>query len=80
MKRRLFNMKWKTRRYKIGDQRTRTAFLFIPKKIETEWRWLERAKWTEEKTQVLSDVGYAAEPSGGLPCPITVWVPIRWEE
>lgn len=30
-----------------GDARTKTGFLWLPKKINEEWRWLERATWIQ---------------------------------
>ena len=32
----------------FGDMRTRTEFLWWPKRICYETRWLERASWREE--------------------------------
>ena len=31
----------------LWAQRTRSAFLFLPKYINGEWRWLEWARWAE---------------------------------
>ena len=33
--------------YSVGDTRIRRSFLFFPKLIEREWRWLETATWIE---------------------------------
>ncbi len=30
-----------------GSLRVRNAFLWLPKKIDGEWRWLEWAEWKE---------------------------------
>jgi len=38
-------MRWHTEY--PGKVRVRTAFLFFPKGIDGEWRWLEIAKWEE---------------------------------
>ena len=38
-------MRWKAPQ--VGDTRTRSGFLFLPKTINGETRWLERAEWTE---------------------------------
>lgn len=35
-------------RRKIGDQRIKEEFLFLPKTIYSERRWLEYAVWMEE--------------------------------
>lgn len=32
---------------KVGDLRSRSGYLFFPKKIQGQWRWLEQASWTE---------------------------------
>jgi hypothetical protein len=55
----------------IGDKRTRSGFLFIPKKIipsgeDGEVRWLEYAYWEEE---------YITFPSGYV-----FWRATRWVE
>jgi hypothetical protein len=31
-----------------GERRTKRAFLWLPKLIGDEWRWLEMASWVEE--------------------------------
>lgn len=36
-------------RKRIGDRRTRKGFLFFPKIGYSEARWLEYAKWIEER-------------------------------
>jgi hypothetical protein len=42
-------MRWKKKpEPKIGDRRIRARFLFWPKTILGETRWLEWAKWEEE--------------------------------
>ena len=42
-------MRWPEKRSpKDGDRRHRRGFLFWPKCIAHEWRWLEWAEWTEE--------------------------------
>lgn len=32
----------------FGQTRTRTKFLLFPALCQYEWRWLERATWTEK--------------------------------
>lgn len=39
-------MRWK--RPAQGEGRTKTAFLFFPKEIGGETRWLQKATWLEE--------------------------------
>lgn len=42
-------MRWITSRYpRCGDYRVRQGFLWFPKTIGIETRWLERAKWKEQ--------------------------------
>ena len=45
-------MKWTLKPYRphptMGTRRTVTKFLWFPKCISRECRWLERATWTEE--------------------------------
>ena len=41
-------MRWKTKSEpQFLDSRIKEHFLFFPKKIENEWRWLERAKYKQ---------------------------------
>lgn len=49
---------------KAGQIRRRKGFLFFPKEIGGEIRWLEYAHWIEE-----FDPGY----------PMNMWNPIRWD-
>lgn len=45
---------------KKGDTRIRTAFLWQPKQIGHESRWLERARWREEVREVYIGFGLTA--------------------
>lgn len=43
-------MRWRKKPREIakrGSYRTRSGFLFYPKLIDDEWRWLERTKWDQ---------------------------------
>lgn len=40
-------MRW-GKEQKVGDIRHRDGFLWLPKRIGDEWRWLEWAAWKEE--------------------------------
>lgn len=41
-------MKWKTKSEpQFLDTRIKEHFLFFPKKIDNEWRWLEKAKYKQ---------------------------------
>lgn len=65
-------MRWKDKVKKVIEPRTtriRTGFLFFPKRIEKETRWLEFAIWTEEYINI-----------GKLGGKIKwKWVPLGWE-
>ena len=54
----------------IGDRRTKTKFLFFPKEINKEIRWLERATWVEEWKKHRN--------SNSLP-EITKWSAVKWK-
>ena len=64
-------MRWHKRPKKqepsAGDLRDREGFLFFPKTINRQTRWLERASWTEkfvDSTCYTDGTAY--------------WIPIRW--
>ena len=43
-------MKWKAitrQKYDEGYERIKRRFLFFPKRVGDEWRWLEKASWTQ---------------------------------
>lgn len=50
-----------------GKHRTRTAFLWIPRLIQEEWRWLEKATWRERYTDIGQTDTYG-------------WQGIEWED
>jgi len=57
-------MKWKQKyRFRDGDIRTRTSFLFFKKCIGRECRWLERASYEQRYT------------TGGM---YPFWDDVRW--
>jgi hypothetical protein len=52
--------------------RVRSGFLWFPKEIEMETRWLERATWVEECVHyIYVRTGKKASYK---------WEPIRWDE
>jgi hypothetical protein len=57
-----------TMRWKRKDRpcRVKTRFLFFPKRIGSEWRWLEIASWVE----VFNDTGGFYDPRE--------WTEKRW--
>lgn len=64
------------RQPKEGDTRTRTGFLWLPKKLSGEWRWLERATWKQVCMKLTMLV-----PEGGGYSPgqyILKWVSTEW--
>lgn len=58
-------MKWRTKKSKFGNERIREKFLWLPKSIDNEVRWLEKAKFKEVYKR--QDIGYG-------------WVGIAWLE
>ena len=46
---------------KIGEHRSVSGFLWTPKTIGDETRWLERASWTEQYVTVGSGYAYWRE-------------------
>ena len=45
-------MRWKTKEYQNGSGawlRDYKRFLFLPKKIDGEWRWLEITTWRSQR-------------------------------
>lgn len=62
---------------KEGDIRNRTGFLWLPKKLGNEWRWLERATWLQVCTRLTTLV-----PEGGGHSPgqtFLKWVSTEWD-
>lgn len=55
-------MKWKQKEYKnremMGQKRTVTKFLWFPKTLNSETRWLEVATWSEEYRQFVAYAGF----------------------
>jgi len=44
-------MRWKPSKKSYpnyGDRRIVDRFLFLPKEMEGEWRWLEKASWGQQ--------------------------------
>lgn len=64
-------MRWKHHNPDIGDKRTRKKFLFLPKTIAGETRWLESAEFEEEYVTIV-----VASKSG--PTQKERWVETKW--
>ena len=65
-----------TPKIKEGETRIKSGFLFLPKEIKDEWRWLERAKWEEG---VMRQSYYT--DANGMPCKehyFLCWYPTKW--
>lgn len=50
-----------------GDYRLRHGFLFFPRSLEEELRWLEQARWEEQYVRNV-----------GRDIPAFVWKATRW--
>jgi len=57
-------MKWNSKEYKSGDTRVISRFLFFPRSINGECRWMERASIKQKLERNWVD---------------SVWVDISWE-
>lgn len=62
--------------HKEGDTMNKTAFLWLPKKIGNEFRWLERATWQLKymSQAPLLPIGQGYSPSQR----VYGWVAIKW--
>lgn len=61
-------MRWSNKQYQEGDQRIRKKFLWFPKTLKGQTRWLETAR-------ILQRREIAVDMIGG-PCP--EWVDTNW--
>ncbi|UUV47008.1 hypothetical protein [Bacillus phage vB_BanS-Thrax5] len=63
-------MRWKSGKPRhINQERHKTKFLWLPKKLEHEWRWLERATYLQ-RVEII----FLAYGSGDK----LVWEDIEW--
>ena len=61
-----------TPKIKEGETRIKSGFLFLPKEINYEWRWLEKAKWEETVIKTGNVARYS-------PCPyMLIWAATQW--
>lgn len=68
-------MRWKEKEKKIkkiGDRRKIKRFLFFPKKIKGEWRWLEICRILQERIECVGTM-----PEGGA-YDAWKWKNIEW--
>lgn len=56
-----------------GSRRVKTRFLFLPKTINRETRWLERATWREEVMKVMDHTNTSWRVSYTL-----AWRAVEW--
>lgn len=59
----------------IGKKRIRKKFLFLPKTIKNEWRWLEYAEFEEEFIAVGRRMSLSC---GGGYYDVYEWVLTKW--
>jgi len=57
------------------DFKTMTKFLWLPKTIDGETKWLVTASWQE---QFVEAIDQEAMDSGASTCLIWVWKPVKW--
>jgi hypothetical protein len=65
-------MKKKLKDLEVGMTQCKSRFLFLPKTIGDEWRWLERAEWKEVlvETAKFLDIGVTVS--------VLEWIPVEW--
>ena len=51
-------MLFSNKKYKSGDKRIIKKFLFIPKMLEGQWRWLCFARIEQQYHEIVNDVRY----------------------
>ena len=66
-------MRWKSAPLEEGQIRRKKRFLFGPKTICGETRWLEVAGWGEECQKVVKSIGLVNYHA-------LVWEPIHWDD
>ena len=59
---------------RLGEERVISLFLFFPKKLQDEWRWMERA-YIKQSVQKM-DVGGSMDWGNYR----NKWVDLSWEE
>jgi len=62
-------MKWHRTQIAKGEERIREHFLWFPKRIRGQWRWLERAKYLQR---------YLDDPFPDDRSVCLVWVNVKW--
>jgi hypothetical protein len=50
-------MRWKSKRKpELYEYRVRSGFLWFPVKLSNEWRWFEKATWSESYIATWPDI------------------------
>ena len=73
-------MRWKKKQiYKptVGDIRSISKFLWLPKTLDEETRWLERVVYSQEYRE-LRGYDYSAAINDFVPYTIYKWVNLHW--
>lgn len=65
-------MRWGGNPPKFGQHRHRSGFLWLPKTIQGETRWLEFADWQETYQVDFRSMGY------GVCVKVGIWAPTCW--
>lgn len=55
--------------------KTITKFLWLPKSINGEWKWLVTVSWQEQFVEVIDQ---EALDMGSINCLVWVWKPVKW--
>lgn len=71
-------MRWRHNDFQpqLGDERVRWAWLWLPKRICGETRWMERACWREK---YVEGIDFSPGLCPMLPPPkVCFWTPLSW--
>ncbi len=74
-------IKFKQSKANVGDIRTVTKFLWFPKVINRELRWLEIGEWTQRYREAISPTARGDCYSPGDECVyewVDEWVDVEW--
>jgi hypothetical protein len=58
-----------------GDTRVKTAFLWLPKKLDNEWRWFEKARYKQKLMRMIVIVHGGCYTPGNYKLK---WVSTEW--
>lgn len=60
---------------KVPEFKTITKFLWLPKSINGQWKWLVTASWQEQLVEVIDQ---EALDMGSIDCLVWTWKPVKW--